>query len=329
MKRPLRSVMLCQPRYLSAYVLGVAQAMGLRGDWHRQVSIFDDAASIAQQIAEMAPDVIWTHCVVSPPEGACKAEELASILSTWKRRGAVVFLHDGDPRARAIGVDVPACFSMALVNRNHEARDNRYWGVPWLRWPYAAMVQREMVPPRPECDLLFAGLLRRDPEGAPGLYGTRTAVVWELHHRLWPRMQLVSPGAGDINNRMQVADVAARAGAVLGFGRPEVPGWVDTRCFQWSGAGGVLIHDDAAEFLTPGEHYLPFERVTYTDTPESGPPVTRISMEPTVDNILRCVERAKVEGPAIRERAFAHVQRHHTWVNRVEQALAPWFGKAS
>ena len=315
-RRPLRSVMLANPRYMSAYVLGVAQAMGLRGDWHRQVSLFDDAASIDRQIAEMAPDVIWTHMAAWPPPGATTAEDVASILGRWKRRGAVVFFHDGDPRDRTITVDMPASFSMALLNR--AVPPGPFWGIPWKRWPYAAMVQREMAAPGPVThDLLFAGALRRDKEGEPGLYGERTELVWELHRRLWPRMAITSPGGGDINNRMHVADIVGTTHAVLGYGRPEINGWVDTRVFQWPGAGGLLIHDDDGGFLSPGEHYLRFE---------SGP-----TLDATVESVLRALHQAKDADAAcaIRRRAFTHVQQHHTWVNRVDDALAPFFGGRS
>ncbi len=305
--------MLCSPRYLSAYVLGVGQAMGLRGDWHRLVSLWDGRDSIAKQIAEMAPDVIWTHMACWPPEGSTPVEQVAEVLAYWKRRGAVVFLHDGDPRDRTIptAVDVPACFTRGLLNRSVD-ESNPWWGIEAIRWPYAAMAQREMVQPTADldCDLLFAGLLRREEEKG-GLYGERTALVHELQRRLWPRMQIVSPGGGDVNNRMHVADVAARVGAVLGFGRPDVPGWIDTRVFQWPGAGAVLIHDDTGGVLEDGVHFLRFSR------------------KDGVDGVLRAVERAKTDGAAIRARAFAHIQAHHTWCNRVDEALEPFFGRAS
>jgi hypothetical protein len=196
-----------------------------------------------------------------------------------------------------------------------------------MKWPYAAMVQREMVPPAPVHDLLFAGALRRDPAGETGLYGDRTALVWELHRRLWPKMAVTAPGGGDVNNRMLVSDVAASAHAHLGFGRPDVPGWVDTRVFQVAGAGGVLIHDDVGGILTPGEHFVPFERASVVEETKDGQR-SRLDVAATAENVVRAVHKVTKDTAAwaIRERAFAHVQKHHTWVNRVQQALAPWFG---
>lgn len=301
-RRPLRSVFLGNPRYLSVYALGVAQAMGIFGHWHRSVSLFDPLPEVSKQVAEMRPDVIWTHMALWPPKEALSVDHISEILAHWKYRGTAVYLHDGDPRERELKADVPAIFSMALVNRSI---DVDHWKIPCLKWPYAAMVQREIAPACEEwaCELLFAGIVR---EGK--LYGERSVVVSALRERLCERMRVISPQGGDVNNRMLAADVAASADAVLGFSRPEVPGWIDSRCFQYPGAGGVLIHDDAGEYLVPGEHYLKFDRAD------------------AVDSVLRCVERAKNSG-ALRERAFRHVQAKHTWVHRVNQALEAFYGR--
>ncbi len=300
-RRPLRSVFLGNPRYLSVYGLGVQQAMGILGHWHRVVSLFDPLPEVVKQIAEMAPDVIWTHMALWPPHGGLSADQVAEVIAPWKNRGAAVFLHDGDPRVRTTQLDVPGIFSVALVNRT----DGDYWKIPSVRWPYAAMVQREIAAPQSEwaCDLLFAGILRGD-----GLYGERTRLVQALQNCLGSGMRVISPSIGERNNRMLVADVAPSAGAVLGFGRPEVTGWIDTRVFQYPGAGGILIHDDAGEFLRPGEHYLKFDRAD------------------PVNSVLRAVEQAK-QDPGIRERAFRFVQDNHTWVHRVERALEAFYGR--
>lgn len=314
-RRPLRSVILHNPRYLSGYVVGVNQACCLLGHTVRQVSIWEEAGSIEKQIQEAKPDVIWTHCTLWPPKGALQlhADEtsdraaviLSEILGRWKRRGTAVFLHDGDPKgARRIDSNlVSGAYSIALCNRCVLNGDG--WAeIPSIQWPYAAMVQKEIGEPLSEwaCDLLFSGHIRTGD-----VYGPRTELVFTLQQRLGARMRIVSPGGGDTNNRLLAPETAPSAGAVLGFGRPEIRGWIDTRVFQYPGAGGVLIHDDAGDFLEPDVHYLRVERGN-------------------VDAILAAVERAKAEGPAMRERAFRHVQANHTWIHRVESALAAFFG---
>ena len=101
---------------------------------------------------------------------------------------------------------------------------------------------------------------------------------------------------------MITATVAASASSVLGFGRPDAKDWTDVRVFQYPGAGGILIHDDAAKVLTPYKHYIPYERGD-------------------VDSIVKAVEIAKREGNKIRQQAFDFIQEHHSSTARVTQVL--------
>lgn len=301
MKRPLRSVMLCNHAYLSVYVCGVAQAMGQLGHWHREVSVLDDLDRIARQLDEMRPDVIWTHTVPWVPKAApAPGWVLVDLLATWKAKGTRVVLHDGDPRTvTRFPRDLSAAFDVALCNHSLPRHE---WRIPAKRWPYAAMWQREMAVPVEalRCHLLFAGIVRQDD----GLYSFRSEVLGYLREMMLHRLTVRT---ASVNDRMQAADVAASAEGVLGFGRPEVPGWTDTRVFQYPGAGGILLHDDASEFLTPGEHYLPFERVG--DAMATANEICRAGWA-----LGKCED--------MRERAFRHVQAHHTWRHRVEDALS-------
>jgi hypothetical protein len=301
-KRPLRSVMFCNPSYLSSYVLGVAQAMGQLGHWHREISVLDDLGRITRQLDEMRPDVIFTHTVPwVPREAKVPGWVLLDVLAAQRRRGARVALHDGDPRATTRHpFDISASFDVALCNHSL-AREE--WKVRPVRWPYAAMAQRELGAPVDtlRCGLLFAGITRKDDD----LYSPRTELLGWLREKLAERFTVRT---GGVNDRMQAADVAASAAAVLGFGRPEVPGWVDTRVFQYPGAGGVLLHDDATEFLEPHVHFIPFTRGD--------------DAYATARNVIAAYELVEHGADELRRRAFEHVQRHHTWRHRVEQALA-------
>jgi glycosyl transferase family 1 len=302
MKRPLRSVMLANGSYLSSYVLGVAQAMGQLGHWHREVSVLDDLGRIARQLDEMRPDVIWTHTIPwVPREAKVPGWVFLDLLADQRRRGARVLLHDGDPRSTTRHpYSIAASFDLALCNHRLQRSE---WKVPTVRWPYAAMAQREIGEPVEalRCGLLFAGIARKDDE----LYSPRTELLGVLHQKLGERLTV---RAGVVNDRMQVADVAASAQAVLGYGRPEVKGWTDTRIFQYSGAGGVLLHDDAAEFLEPSVHFLHFSRGA--------------DAEQTARGVVGVFEEAERGLPEMRRRAFEWVQAHHTWRHRVEQVLA-------
>jgi hypothetical protein len=185
---------------------------------------------------------------VGAARGAGARLGVLNLLAEWRKpRRARAAARRRSARRHAPPVHISASFDLALCNHACPRRVED----PVVRWPYAAMAQREIGAPVDalRCGLLFAGIVRKDDD----LYSPRTELLGVLREKLGERLTVRT---GGVNDRMQAADVAASAQAVLGFGRPEVPGWVDTRVFQYPGAGGVLIHDDAAEFLEPGVHFL-------------------------------------------------------------------------
>ncbi len=93
---------------------------------------------------------------------------------------------------------------------------------------------------------------------------------------------------------------------MLGFGRPGFDGWLDVRCFQYTGAGAILLHDDVGGYLEPWVHYVPYE-------------------SRNADSVALAVAQVKGMLPgeqrAMRERAFTYVQEKHSSVARVRQVL--------
>jgi len=301
-RRPLRSVFLGDLHYCSAYRLGVAQGMFLEGGWHRDVNIRGDIYELNRAVREMRPDIIWTHTLLWAPPGSAQVYDLLDACTMWRRDGVAVIIHDGDPRERTrFAHDVSASVDLALLNHKRPVSE---WNVPTLYWPYAALVQDQIGESRPEfrADLAFAGLLR---DG--GLYGPRTQFVQALQAQAG--MRVYSPEDG-FNNRFQIPDVAVSCIAMLGCGRPEVPGWIDTRVFSVPGAGGVLIHDDVGDSgLEPGIHYLPCKRYD-------------------VESVVSAFKRVRddeVLRARIQNAGFEYVQAHHTWRHRVCTVLEALF----
>jgi len=146
--------------------------------------------------------------------------------------------------------------------------------------------------------LAFAGRLSFE-----GIYAGRTRLVADLKSRLGEQMKLFSAGDGNFT-LFRTPEVAASAGAILGYGRPEAKGWMDVRCFQYPGAGGVLLYDGPTfGLLEPEVHYLPYE---------SG----------NVESVVAATYRAQQVGDGIRDEAFRHVQSFHSSVPRIREALA-------
>lgn len=294
-QRPLRSVFIGDTNYASLYRFGVEQGMARLGHWHRTVSLRQEPHVVQRLIREMRPDLVFTHMLLWPPSNAlCSADALKEMAFEWRQNGAVVFLHDGDPRTDTRHPHpIDDIVDFALLNYKQVPPE---WSVPGIYWPYAAPYQARIGHPQSsyQCDLLFAGLLR---EGE--LYGKRTQLVQALASRIHLR---VHPDLSGLNTRMLIADWAPSANAVLGVGRPEQVGWLDTRIFSVAGAGGVLIHDDAAAILEPDEHFIQCEQYS-------------------VDSVVEGVYKARQVGAGIRQKAFDFVQAHHTWTHRCQQVI--------
>jgi hypothetical protein len=149
-----------------------------------------------------------------------------------------------------------------------------------------------------DCVLAFAGRL------GGGIYTERTRLVEQCVEWLGSSFRVFQTGV-DPHTLFRTPELAASATAVLGFGRPDSPGWVDVRVFQYPGAGGVLLHDDVGGFLDAREHhYVP------------------IPARPERADIEDAIRRAELDGPLIRRAAFAYVQTNHSSVNRVREALS-------
>jgi len=294
----MRSLMLgdCD-RYVSPYMRGVKQAMRLLGHQHEEISIRSPAKVIEQRIRLWQPQIVWTHMLLWPPTGSPPVAELVAIVERAEKRGAAVVIHDGDAKqSTRYPHDIGDWCSLALVNH---AYDRSAWGVPTLRWPYFAMAQSEIAAPVDalRCELFFAGTI-----GAEPVYAARSALLDALRTA---GAQLRMPKPGD-NTLDRTAEIAASAEAVLGFGRPMIPGWVDTRVFQYPGAGAVLLHDDVQGYLEPWVHFVPYR---------SGDAAS------VVDALARMHALPESERRSMRRRAFDFVQERHSSVARVRQVL--------
>lgn len=295
----LRSLMIGDvAHYISPYMTGVADASKRLGIEHREVSIRQPISTLAKAIDEHRPDLIWTHMLLWAPEGSPPVDALTSLMASAAGRGARVVIHDGDYKERCrFPRDLSAWCSLALCN--HEF-DRSPWNVPVVKWPYFAATQDQIADPDPRwaCGLWFAGQLALGP-----VYAERTAFLGALQ---WRGVRLRTPAPADGNTLLQTAKIAASADAVLGYGRPGVKGWVDTRVFQYPGAGAILLHDDVGGYLKPWEHYVPY----------------RSGDADSVVEALRLLERMEpAHRRVLREQAFRYVQENHSGVARVRQVL--------
>lgn len=298
---PLRSIMLADLAYPSPYVNGVQQGMALLGHWHRTFDIRNSVDVLDKAIQDVQPHLIWLHMAFWHRQ-APKPLDMQALLAKWKSRGAYVAMHDGDAKIECrVPEDLSSCVSVALCN--HRC-DRSPWKVPVLHWAYFCWNQAARAAPAADfgpADLCFAGTVSRSDT-----YNERTWLVQALE--LEQRFKFSTLNLG-YNTLFRTAEVAASFSAVLGFGRPEVPGWLDVRVFQYPGAGAVLLHDDVGGLLEPYEHYVPYHR-------KAG------DIRATVESIACAMEEVRRHGDAIRQQAFFYVQRHHSSTARCQQVLS-------
>lgn len=301
--RVLRSLMLgdCD-YYLSPYVFGVAQGMTRLGHWHSQVNLRSNYEAICQRVADIRPDILWTHMLLWAPPGSPTVERLLALVEREARRGCRVIIHDGDYKDRTRHAhDISRWCALALCNHQF---DRTAWRAPVLYWPYFAFAQDRIAQPDPAlaCDLFFAGTMDND-----ATYAARTQLVRDVQAR---GVKLRTPSREEGNTLFRTPVIAASSTSVLGFGRPEVRAWRDTRIFQYAGAGAILVHDDAPE-LEPWVHFAPYQ---------SG------NAESVAEAVARVRALPFAESRKIREAAFQMVQERHASVARVRQVLEFLFG---
>ena len=296
---PLRSLLIGDvSHYPSEFIFGVGQGMTLLGHFHSTVDIRTGPATIWQRVEQVQPNVIWGHMLLWSPLG--DTDTLLNICEQAKRRWDTrVIIHDGDARAQTrYPVDVRYAVDLALCNHTASRAE---WGVKQLRWPYGAFVQSGIAKYSKDfgCELVFAGRL-----GDSAMYHDRTQTLLALHERLGARFRMFP--TDDIKHTlMRTPEIAASADAVLGWGRPESPGWTDVRVFQYPGAGGILLHDDASEWLDPWREYVP------------------IATRGNVGAIMAALDFARGNfGHLARSGILARIQRDHSMLVRVRQALA-------
>jgi hypothetical protein len=200
--------------YASPYMRGVAQAMKLLGHQHAEVSIRSPARTIEQRLRLWKPDAhLDAHAAVAAAGIAAGRRSSPSSRGAAKRGRA----HRDPRRRRPRGHALPASTSAAGATwRSSTTPTTAAPGAPDAALALLRAVQdRSPRRARRFVWLFFAGTL------GGGIYAARSALVEAIRAR---GIDVRTP-PGD-NTIGRTAEIAASADAVLGFGRPEIPGWV-------------------------------------------------------------------------------------------------------
>lgn len=300
--KELRISLLGHLTYPSGLNFGLVNAAPRLGHYIMPVDINLPAGYIHKALNSLQPHIIICHMAMWPPDTAqITVEEILKMLSEWRALGTKVLIQDGDPRGRQrYPYDVSKCFDLALVNRDPSPSE---WNIHQLKFHYAAIPQKERIKtPNPtfQCDVGFVGYTSKS-----GIYEERTKLIELIEAKPAGLVMKQFPKhSGGVNTLYLVPEMAASAGCLIGWGRPECQGWVDARVYETAGAGGIIIHDDVQGVIPEGL-YLPCTRGDYDSTMAAA----------------LWVKTHPQEVETMRDKVFHYMQEHHSWENRLSHLV--------
>jgi hypothetical protein len=158
---------------------------------------------------------------------------------------------------------------------------------------------------------VFAGNVSKRNEGH--LHHGRSEFITELSRRIDIK---IFPDDKFGNTRFSTADIAASCDAVLGIQHGlHVDGYLDTRPFQYCGAGGLYFHsecDAINQFFRPEYHFIQYQHMNVD------------SFMGKYDQYVRGDKEAVNK---IRQQAFDYTQKYHTAKHRIADVINVLDGK--
>lgn len=306
-------------KWFSYYLMGITQGSILNGHLHYSIPIRQSVRDIEAQINYYKPHIIFGHMLFSENLTFMNGEdypisELHYIIRKMKRKwGIKVIAQEGDAKAEPrLPQPISDLIDLCLVNSKRYPRFSEVYQVPCIHWPYFALNQETISEKerRFRQHVVFTGNVTKRIEGH--LHHGRHEFLEKLNNRV--RLKIF-PDAHTGNTRFCSAAIAASANAVLGIQHGfHVDGYLDTRPFQFCGAGGLYFHSDCdaiKQFFIPNYHYVPYEHMNADSFMEQ------------YNRYMRDYKRANL----IRQQAFEYTQKYHTAKHRIQMALDALEGK--
>jgi hypothetical protein len=307
-------------KWHSYYLMGTTQGSILNGHLHYSIPIRQHPDSIKEQLNIFKPDLIFTHMLFSENlrdmcGGELTREALHEIIVGIRRKwGSKVIMQEGDAKPEPrYSYPVNELIDLCLVNSKLYNHYSDILKVPCIHWPYFALNQETLSTGdnRFRYNVIFAGNV--SPRNKNHLHYGRSEFISKLAERMQVK---VFPDDKIGNTRFCTADIAVSCDAVLGIHHGfNTYGYLDTRSFQYSGAGALYFHsecDAINQFFRPNYHYVPYEHMN-------------------VDSFINQYNHYMIhnrEGAAmIRKQAFEYTQKYHTAKHRIQMVLDILDGK--
>ena len=323
-------------KWFSYFLMGTAQGSFLNGHLHYSIPIRQHYEEIENQLRYFRPHFVFCHMIFSENlaamikgdenaeweqytdrgetkmkkiESPIKRERFHEMLAKTRRQlGFKVLYQEGDAkRIPRYPHPITELVDLVLINSRQTEEYEKIFRVPTIHWPYFAM---NLDAPQPSDNLfnaqmVFAGNM--SPRNRGHLHYGRAEFLEGLkkHFNL-----KTFPNDNIKNTRFLSAEVASSAEVVLGINQGmNIPGYLDTRPFQYIGAGAFFFMDpsDAMnDFFQPTVHYVPYERHNVQ------------SVRDWYNHYFK-EHRDKVK--EVRQTGFEYVQRWHTAAHRVKMAI--------
>jgi hypothetical protein len=243
-------------------------------------------------------------------------EQFHEVLVRSRRKlGFKMIYQEGDAKlSPRYPYPVNELVDLTLINSQQTEIFSALLKVPCIHWPYFALNQTEMSPGDNlfRAPVVFAGNVSAGRR-ANHLHHGRYEFIEKLKKHVEVR---VFPSENIKNSRFSSQDVAASAEIVLGINQGlHVRGYLDTRPFQYIGAGGLFFIDRSPAmdlFFEPEVHYVPY---------------ARHSVESFIETRQIYFTHQRDQVKQIRRTGFEYVQKWHTAQKRVQLAIGTVMGE--
>lgn len=307
-------------KWHSYYLMGTAQGSILNGHLHYAISIRQHPRMIEDQLNAFKADVLFTHMLFSENLKDLYGEELTRedlhevIVKIRKKWGTKVIMQEGDAKSDPrYPYPVNTLIDLCLVNNKLYDHYHNVLKVPCIHWPYFALNQETLSTGNNlfRHNIIFTGNVSE--RSINHLHAGRANFIRRLSERMDVK---IFPDDNIGNTRFCTADIAVSCNAVLGIHHGfNVNGYLDTRPFQYCGAGGLYFHsecDAINQFFRPYYHFVPYEHM---------------NVQSFINQYNYHMIENREAAIKIRQQAFEYTQKYHTAKHRIKMVLDILDGK--
>lgn len=295
----------------SWFVKTTYEGMTLNG---HEVVGFDYKSHSIDQIRDFLfsyqPDILFTHLTMHKHHDSFDMMDIFDSLRNLYDTKVIHTMQDARPNPRYSG-DISHAFDLALVAQTENIEKfQKKWKIPVYYWPYSSLTYKDMGKYRPELDF-------KKPvfPGNPMSHPDRSAFIKKLQSVM--DIKIIQTKSKD-DIRDKTLNFAASSPCVLGLCTgydKNIWGYNEVRCWQFMGAGSIMIMRDyeCNKYIFPPNLYFGFD--SYKD-----PKIVKSIW----NKIKRMSDKDKND---MRKKAFDFIQSYHSSKVRMAQTIEVIEGK--